>query len=147
MQLMTLPSSSLQEMPGRYLLLWTGLLAAFPQPLGYDPNWKQVAETDGPWSAFIWPSLDLLEWVHRRAMKIITGLEWYGDRVRELRLFSVHKRRLGDLTAPSVSKGGYKRAREGLLTRARSDRTRGNGFTLKEGRFRFKSMFTCKHPS
>lgn len=47
LQLMKLPSSSLQEKHGRYLLLWTGLLAAFPQTLGYNPNWKQVAETDG----------------------------------------------------------------------------------------------------
>lgn len=53
LQLMELPSSRLQKNHGRYLLLWTGLLAAFPQPLDYDPNWKQVAETDGPWSAFI----------------------------------------------------------------------------------------------
>lgn len=52
LQLMTLACSSLQQKHGRYLLLWTGLLAAFPQPLGYNLNWKQVAETDGPWFAF-----------------------------------------------------------------------------------------------
>ena len=36
-----------------------------------------------------------------------------------------------------VPEGAGKRAGEGLLTRARRDRTRGNGFKLKEGRFGF----------
>jgi len=35
-----------------------------------------------------------------------------------------------------VLKGAYKQAGEGIFTKAFSDRTRGNGFTLKEGRFR-----------
>ena len=33
-------------------------------------------------------------------------------------------------------KGAYKEAGEGLFTRARSDRPKGNGFKTKEGRFR-----------
>ena len=33
-------------------------------------------------------------------------------------------------------KGAYKKAGEGLFTRVCSDRTRGNGFKQKEGRFR-----------
>jgi len=32
--------------------------------------------------------------------------------------------------------GAYKKASEGLMTRTRSNRTRGNGFKLKESRFR-----------
>jgi len=55
-------------------------------------------------------------------------------RLRELGLFSLEKRRLrGDLMVPEVA---YKRAGEGLYTRPCSDRTRGDGFKLKEGRFR-----------
>ncbi|GAB0198130.1 hypothetical protein GRJ2_002278400 [Grus japonensis] len=73
------------------------------------------------------------------AMKMLRGLEHlcYGDRLRELGLFSLEKRRLwGDLGAPSSPYRGSRKAGEGLVTRAGSDRPRGNGLKLKEGRFR-----------
>ncbi|PKU47750.1 hypothetical protein llap_1950 [Limosa lapponica baueri] len=73
-------------------------------------------------------------------MKMIGGMEhlFYEDRLRELGLFSLEKRRLrGDLMATfQYLKVAYRKAGEGLLTRACSDRTRGNGFKLEEGRFR-----------
>ena len=53
-------------------------------------------------------------------------------------LFSLEKRRLwGDFMAAFQHlKGAYRKAGEGLFPRACSDRTRGNGLKLKEGRFR-----------
>jgi len=80
--------------------------------------------------------MDLLQQVQRRATKMIRGLEHlsYEERLRELGLFSLEKRRLrGDLTAAfQCLKGAYKRAGEGLFTRASRGRTSGNGLKLKE---------------
>jgi len=82
---------------------------------------------------------------------MIRGLEYlsYDDRLRELRLFSVEKRRLrGDLTAAfQYLKEAYRKDGEGLLTSLCSDRTRGNDCKLKEGRFRLdigKKFFTMR---
>jgi len=82
---------------------------------------------------------------------MIRGLEYlsYEDRLRELGLFSLEKRRLwGDLRAAfQYLKGAYRKDGEGLFTRVCSDRTRGNGCKPKEGRFRLdirKKFFTMR---
>jgi len=83
--------------------------------------------------------MDLLEWVQRRAMKMTSGLEYlsYEDRLRELWLFSLEKRRLPEdlIAASQYLKRAYRKDGEGLFTRVCSDRTRGDGFKLKEGRY------------
>jgi len=103
------------------------------------------------WSPQHKKDMDVLEWVQRRAMKIIRGLEYLSceDRLRELGLLSLEKKMLqGDLIAAfQYLKGAYRKDGEGLFTRLCSDRTRGNSSKLKEGRFRLdirKKFFTIR---
>ena len=58
------------------------------------------------------------------------------DRLRQLGVFSLEKRRLwgGLITAFQYFKGAYRKAGEGLFIRECRNRTRGKGFQLKEGR-------------
>jgi len=68
---------------------------------------------------------------------VIRGLEplCYEERLRQLGLFNLEGRRLrGDLIEACCSlKGPTSKLEKGLFTRAYSDRTRDNGFRLKEG--------------
>ena len=93
----------------------------------------------------------MLEQIQRRATKMIRGLEHllHEDRLRDLRLFSLEKRRLeGDLTvALQYLKHAYRKAEEGLFIKARSSRMKETGFKLEEGRFRMdirKKLFTVR---
>ncbi|KFO82641.1 hypothetical protein N303_13802, partial [Cuculus canorus] len=95
--------------------------------------------------------MKLLEGVQRRATKKIGGLEHlpYEDRLRELGLFILEKRRLrGNLMATFQHlKGAYRKAGEGLFVKSCGSRTRGNGYKLERGTFRLdirKNFFTIR---
>ena len=71
---------------------------------------------------------------------MIQGMEYlsYKDRLRKLGLLRLEERRLrGDLiVACQYLKGSYRKEGDRLFSRICGDRTKGNGFELKEGRFR-----------
>ena len=79
--------------------------------------------------------MELLEQVQRGATKTIRGLEHLPcvDRLREMGLFSLEKRRLqGNLIAAfQYLKGACRKAGEELFIRADSKKMRGNGIEAK----------------
>ena len=99
--------------------------------------------------------MDRLERVQRRATKMIQGLGslLYEERLRELSLFSLEKRKLkGDLiTMFQYLQGGYKEDGNFLFTRSHMEKTWGNGYKLLLGRFqldargKFFTMRTISH--
>jgi len=102
------------------------------------------------WSPQHRRDMELLEWVQRRITKMIRGLEnLYEERLRELGLFSLEKRRLqGELTAAfQYLKGACRKDGHNFFSESCCDRTRTSGLKPRKGRFRLdrrKKFFTMR---
>ena len=87
------------------------------------------------WSPQYMRDVDLLKHVHRRATKMIQGIEHlcYEDRLREPGLYNLERRRLQwDLTvAFHYLKWSYKKEWDKLFSRVCCERASGNVFKLK----------------
>lgn len=92
------------------------------------------------WASQFKKDIEIPESIQKKSTELVNCLEHkcYKEQLRDLRLFSLEKRRLrSDLTTLwSYLKGGHSQVEVALFSRATSDRTKGHMLKLYHGRIR-----------
>ncbi|KAK4830076.1 hypothetical protein QYF61_008414 [Mycteria americana] len=100
------------------------------------------------WSPQHKKDMELLEWVQRRATKMIRGMERLSYEGKAARVGVAQPGEEEAAGRPYSSlPGAYRKDGDRLFSKACCDRTRSNGFKLREGRFRLdlrKKFFTMR---
>jgi len=109
--------------------------------LWWDPSWNIVSSSGElskgkTWTCWSWSRGGPQKWSEMEHCSC-------EDRLRELAVFSLEKRRLQEDLAAAFQclKGSYKKHVDRVFSRMCSDRTRGNGFKLKEGTLDVRKKF------
>jgi len=103
------------------------------------------------WSPQHRKDMGMLDWVQKRATKMIRKMEHlaYKERLREMGLFNLQNRRFrGEfIVVYHYLKGAYRKDGENIFSKACCDGSRSNDFKLRENRFRLdirKTIFTMR---
>lgn len=113
---------------GEKILLKLSLFSHYPTVFLIAIDYINLPQTKTTFPMMVFDKWSPVLYLNPQAFNLIFPMDLsYEDRVRELVFFNLEKSSRRYYRSLAVSKGAYKRSREGLLTRSCTGRTRSNG--------------------